>query len=106
MSIFAIRLVRRSISRTLSRYSSRVTLSAAPNWFWKVFVRSRMRSRRLSDSRAFKTRSFGVVEPNKELKTFFGLYSIGSGVLAVSYTHLRAHETPEHLVCRLLLEKK
>src|SRR5678816_3384320 len=27
-------------------------------------------------------------------------------VKAVSYTHLRAHETPEHLVCRLLLEKK
>eukprot|EP00658_Telonema_sp_P-2_P023084 TRINITY_DN19245_c0_g1_i3.p1 TRINITY_DN19245_c0_g1~~TRINITY_DN19245_c0_g1_i3.p1 ORF type:complete len:112 (+),score=25.86 TRINITY_DN19245_c0_g1_i3:171-506(+) len=27
-------------------------------------------------------------------------------VIAVSYTHLRAHETPEHLVCRLLLEKK
>src|SRR5674536_373595 len=27
-------------------------------------------------------------------------------VSAVSYTHLRAHETPEHLVCRLLLEKK
>src|SRR5678815_6038874 len=24
---------------------------------------------------------------------------------SVSYTHLRAHETPEHLVCRLLLEK-
>src|SRR5678815_2066652 len=23
-------------------------------------------------------------------------------LLAVSYTHLRAHETPEHLVCRLL----
>src|SRR5678815_3270368 len=30
----------------------------------------------------------------------------GVGVGAVSYTHLRAHETPEHLVCRLLLEKK
>eukprot|EP00658_Telonema_sp_P-2_P071689 TRINITY_DN60918_c0_g1_i1.p2 TRINITY_DN60918_c0_g1~~TRINITY_DN60918_c0_g1_i1.p2 ORF type:complete len:132 (-),score=12.17 TRINITY_DN60918_c0_g1_i1:73-468(-) len=28
------------------------------------------------------------------------------GVWTVSYTHLRAHETPEHLVCRLLLEKK
>src|SRR5674536_390943 len=26
--------------------------------------------------------------------------------MPVSYTHLRAHETPEHLVCRLLLEKK
>src|SRR5678815_213912 len=25
-------------------------------------------------------------------------------VIPVSYTHLRAHETPEHLVCRLLLE--
>ena len=25
---------------------------------------------------------------------------------AVSYTHLRAHETPEHPACRLLLEKK
>ena len=24
----------------------------------------------------------------------------------VSYTHLRAHETPEPLVCRLMLEKK
>ena len=31
---------------------------------------------------------------------------IGRSVRAVSYTHLRAHETPEHLVCRLLLEKK
>src|SRR5678815_4765977 len=29
-----------------------------------------------------------------------------SCLLPVSYTHLRAHETPEHLVCRLLLEKK
>src|SRR5678816_915429 len=28
------------------------------------------------------------------------------GTISVSYTHLRAHETPEHLVCRLLLEKK
>src|SRR5678816_4637122 len=29
---------------------------------------------------------------------------LGDCVVAVSYTHLRAHETPEHLVCRLLLE--
>eukprot|EP00826_Nyctotherus_ovalis_P026505 TRINITY_DN20694_c0_g1_i1.p1 TRINITY_DN20694_c0_g1~~TRINITY_DN20694_c0_g1_i1.p1 ORF type:complete len:153 (-),score=46.36 TRINITY_DN20694_c0_g1_i1:8-466(-) len=28
------------------------------------------------------------------------------GRTAVSYTHLRAHETSLHLVCRLLLEKK
>src|SRR5678815_5475126 len=32
--------------------------------------------------------------------------STKESVNAVSYTHLRAHETPEHLVCRLLLEKK
>src|SRR5680860_1791117 len=28
------------------------------------------------------------------------------GRIAVSYTHLRAHETDSYLVCRLLLEKK
>src|SRR5678815_3959371 len=39
----------------------------------------------------------------------FGKYSgqeiklDGDEYLTVSYTHLRAHETPEHLVCRLLL---
>ena len=30
----------------------------------------------------------------------------GRGAVAVSYTHLRAHETDSYLVCRLLLEKK
>ena len=43
-------------------------------------------------------------------KIFSGLGStakdIRTALTAVSYTHLRAHETPEHLVCRLLLEKK
>src|SRR5678816_2335135 len=34
--------------------------------------------------------------------SFISSYTFSS----VSYTHLRAHETPEHLVCRLLLEKK
>src|SRR5674536_244536 len=27
-------------------------------------------------------------------------HGMGNAVDAVSYTHLRAHETPEHLVCR------
>ena len=35
----------------------------------------------------------------KDIKTIDSLYP-------VSYTHLRAHETREDLVCRLLLEKK
>src|SRR5678816_743 len=30
-------------------------------------------------------------------------HDAGDGNVPVSYTHLRAHETPEHLVCRLLL---
>ncbi len=29
-----------------------------------------------------------------------------TGIITVSYTHLRAHETVLDLVCRLLLEKK
>jgi len=33
-------------------------------------------------------------------------YVTPSGGVSVSYTHLRAHETSLHLVCRLLLEKK
>ena len=36
----------------------------------------------------------------------FGLYLMNINISAVSYTHLRAHETGRNLVCRLLLEKK
>src|SRR5680860_1812945 len=32
--------------------------------------------------------------------------ALALGLPAVSYTHLRAHETDSYLVCRLLLEKK
>ena len=44
-----------------------------------------------------------------------GLFALSGGItnwlavhmlFAVSYTHLRAHETSQDLVCRLLLEKK
>eukprot|EP00658_Telonema_sp_P-2_P050821 TRINITY_DN38850_c0_g1_i1.p1 TRINITY_DN38850_c0_g1~~TRINITY_DN38850_c0_g1_i1.p1 ORF type:complete len:121 (+),score=29.30 TRINITY_DN38850_c0_g1_i1:133-495(+) len=48
---------------------------------------------------------------NKVISTWHWLSDPSSHMEAhtlvpVSYTHLRAHETPEHLVCRLLLEKK
>src|SRR5674536_376208 len=43
--------------------------------------------------------------PNTRLSTPAGSpASAKHFTLSVSYTHLRAHETPEHLVCRLLLE--
>ena len=35
-----------------------------------------------------------------------GASAFAADVGAVSYTHLRAHETDSYLVCRLLLEKK
>ena len=31
---------------------------------------------------------------------------IANDKVPISYTHLRAHETDQYLVCRLLLEKK
>ena len=36
----------------------------------------------------------------------FGMPGLSIGINAVSYTHLRAHETVLDIVCRLLLEKK
>ena len=38
--------------------------------------------------------------------TFFWMYPTTKELAAVSYTHLRAHETGRNLVCRLLLAKK
>src|SRR5678815_5938122 len=47
------------------------------------------------------------VRASCEQRTTRGVgFAFVAGCVSVSYTHLRAHETPEHLVCRLLLEKK
>ena len=45
---------------------------------------------------------------NEYIDAFASLWTVnvGHGRKAVSYTHLRAHETVLDLVCRLLLEKK
>src|SRR5678815_6083655 len=59
-------------------------------------------------------RGFNIIPVNPMASEILGrrTYSYVSDIksqvdiIAVSYTHLRAHETPEHLVCRLLLEKK
>src|SRR5678816_4749882 len=50
-------------------------------------------------------RGFGDSTP-MPLDYEWSLDGLADDLDAVSYTHLRAHETPEHLVCRLLLEKK
>src|SRR5678815_2788536 len=57
-------------------------------------------------SKAYKGR-FVVRDVNVEVSQGEVVGLLGpNGAGTVSYTHLRAHETPEHLVCRLLLEKK
>ena len=86
-------------------------------WFFFLMIRRPPRSTQSRSSAASDVYKRQVQGRSKDWSSvikfcFFGhthcLYGlIGSGYLyAVSYTHLRAHETPEHLVCRLLLEKK
>eukprot|EP00658_Telonema_sp_P-2_P031797 TRINITY_DN23719_c0_g3_i1.p1 TRINITY_DN23719_c0_g3~~TRINITY_DN23719_c0_g3_i1.p1 ORF type:complete len:515 (+),score=78.67 TRINITY_DN23719_c0_g3_i1:98-1546(+) len=56
--------------------------------------------------------NLALLSPSPNLDADSGLVSCADSARSwvlmdpVSYTHLRAHETPEHLVCRLLLEKK
>ena len=52
----------------------------------------------------YGTLYFNVTVPEELAEQTISLFNAGYD--PVSYTHLRAHETPEHLVCRLLLEKK
>src|SRR5664280_1993242 len=64
--------------------------------------------------RAIKKAKIISFHPAKLIKTsdytsafsFFSYVFVNPSVTAVSYTHLRAHETVLDLVCRLLLEKK
>ena len=56
-----------------------------------------------ADMRAFQAAMSEKIVPQPEWSVDVVNYE---GQEPVSYTHLRAHETPEHLVCRLLLEKK
>ena len=48
----------------------------------------------------------GVPHEAAELRAIHVLRTVERPLVAVSYTHLRAHETVLDLVCRLLLEKK
>ena len=72
----------------------------------KTFVsgcsRKRLRSVRRAVSRQYTHFKWHTVRPQH----FQCLLNNGQVAGAVPYTHLRAHETPEHLVCRLLLEQQ
>ena len=53
------------------------------------------------DSKEFKIGTVKAIASKSKRTYFFNDYET-----AVSYTHLRAHETVLDIVCRLLLEKK
>src|SRR5674536_379722 len=66
-----------------------------------------------NNGRSHQLRQLQVKHPGFWMTSYFemkeaanrgGLRQLGRE--SVSYTHLRAHETPEQLVCRLLLENK
>ena len=54
----------------------------------------------------YALRTYGADIPHGELEHFVQMMHDPDTIDAVSYTHLRAHETDSYLVCRLLLEKK
>src|SRR5678815_5237540 len=64
-----------------------------------------------AETRYYETRSAGTRDtppqppPSQTLQRRHTARPTLRWSVPVSYTHLRAHETPEHLVCRLLLEK-
>src|SRR5680860_1646229 len=64
-------------------------------WGWQDVSRATVVERILYKLAHFETMTFPDIE-----RAVKGSHN------AVSYTHLRAHETDSYLVCRLLLEKK
>ena len=69
-------------------------------------------SEHLEGPTALATSKEDAVAPARVIEQFIKttdkeVVTVKAGIVeAVSYTHLRAHETLRHLVCRLLLEKK
>ena len=55
---------------------------------------------------SFTLLQFNESSTRTRLSFSIAAQKLGINVVAVSYTHLRAHETGRNLVCRLLLEKK
>eukprot|EP00658_Telonema_sp_P-2_P009637 TRINITY_DN13592_c0_g1_i3.p1 TRINITY_DN13592_c0_g1~~TRINITY_DN13592_c0_g1_i3.p1 ORF type:complete len:155 (+),score=26.40 TRINITY_DN13592_c0_g1_i3:168-632(+) len=87
-------------SDSFGRGCGRVLQFRSTLWFFAICISS---ARLIEGSHGSST---GTIHPGRDAS---GAALSRSSALAsrpVSYTHLRAHETPEHLVCRLLLEKK
>ncbi len=57
-------------------------------------------------SNVYKRQLLNTINLKKVVRRFWPFYEVYGFRDPVSYTHFRAHETPDHRVCRLLLEKK
>src|SRR5678815_2573406 len=87
--------------RSLAGFEGRASLRT---WLYRIATTRCMNALRSASRRPAKAWDVPGVEPPEP--TRLGEIVWLEPYPAVSYTHLRAHETPEHLVCRLLLEKK
>ena len=77
-----------------------------PEYGWSSEI-GMMKSIRLGKGNGFFDASLFLNEYKDMVEFSFNIFPEEPGGLeAVSYTHLRAHETVLDLVCRLLLEKK
>ena len=91
--------------RTAARPTSRLTLHARILLLSAIIIAI---GASISQVGADETIDFGIAVRSDEAPLLIEAeQALGRQVdVAVSYTHLRAHETEADLVCRLLLEKK
>ena len=67
--------------------------------------KQRLRNNEYYDTQAIYDELYSKAKENRRFTNLYDLI-VSRENISDSYTNLRAHETPEHLVCRLLLEKK
>ena len=65
-----------------------------------------IRDRREEEFAELDEAALGEIPPTVKVAFARPIGLVKQALVAVSYTHLRAHETVLDLVCRLLLEKK
>ena len=95
----------KAISYEAGLKASRSTiLSRVSNWFSSNKTINKENARELED--ILISSDLGVQTSKKIVQGVLEDFNPEDDIRAVSYTHLRAHETGRNLVCRLLLEKK
>src|SRR5665648_209893 len=88
-------------------------MTSAPETFFTIRLlpilgghRKICRSNVLENTKRDSLYAFIKSHPGSYFSEIIKATGLNRGTVAVSYTHLRAHETRHDLVCRLLLEKK